>query len=58
MQFRDRIEAFLALQAKNESQRKLTAALLSLYDKGLVECKWADAGELLVRRRDKGTSHE
>jgi hypothetical protein len=51
MQFRDRLEAYLALRAKNESQRKLNAALLSLYDAGLVECKWDGNGELLVRSK-------
>jgi hypothetical protein len=54
MQFRDRIEAYLALQANNESERKVEAALLSLYDKGLIECKWDDNGELLIRSTDKG----
>jgi hypothetical protein len=51
MKFRDRLEAFLALQAKNESERELNAVLLRLYDEGRVECKWADTGELLVRRK-------
>jgi hypothetical protein len=46
---RDRIEAFLALQAKNESEQRLKATLLSLYDKGLIKCKWDDNGELLMR---------
>jgi hypothetical protein len=54
MQFRDRIETYLALQAKNESERKAKAALLSLYDKGLIEFKWDDNGELLIRSTDKG----
>jgi len=51
MKFRDRLEAFLALQAKNESERELNAVLLRLNDEGRVECKWADTGELLVRRK-------
>jgi DNA-binding transcriptional ArsR family regulator len=50
MQFRNRIEAFLALQAKDESERTVKAALLSLYDAGLIEFKWDDNGELLSRR--------
>ena len=54
MQFRNRIEAFLALQAKDESERKVKAALLSLYDAGLIEFKWDDNGELLTRITDKG----
>jgi hypothetical protein len=54
MQFRDRIEAFLALQAKDEPERRVKAALLSLYDRGLIEFKWDDNGELLTRLADKG----
>jgi hypothetical protein len=54
MQFRDRIEAFLALQAKDGSERQLKATLLALYDRGLIEFKWADNGELLIRRTEKG----
>jgi hypothetical protein len=54
MQFRDRIEAFLALKAKDESGRQLNATLLAGYDKGLIEFKWADNGELLIRSTDKG----
>ena len=54
MQFRDRIEAFLALKAKDESERQLAATLLIGYDKGLFEFKWADNGELLIRMTDKG----
>jgi hypothetical protein len=56
MQFRDRIEAYLALQIKNESERELSAALLALYDKGLVECKWDDDGELCFRSTPKELS--
>ena len=54
MQFRDRIEAFLALQAKDESERQLKATLLALYDRGLIEFKWAHNGELLIRSIEKG----
>ena len=53
MQFRDRIEAFLALQAKDDSERQLKATLLALYDKGLIEFKWAVNGELLIRSTSK-----